>query len=71
MEPVEPQPSGTLAPAEVEKAAAVAKRIEENIKSAVKVRDEVLQHVVVAMLSEGRASIWIGASPRMTCSSAK
>src|SRR5919107_482395 len=53
MEPVEPQPSGTLAPAEVEKAAAVARRIEENIKSAVKVRDEVLEHVVVAMLAEG------------------
>ena len=53
MEPVEPQPSGTLAPAEVQKAAAVARRIEENIKSAVKVRDEVLEHVVVAMLAEG------------------
>ena len=42
-----------MAPAEVQKAAAVARRIEENIKSAVKVRDEVLEHVVVAMLAEG------------------
>jgi MoxR-like ATPase len=53
VEPVEPQPTGALAPAEVQKAAAVARRIEENIKSAVKVRDEVLEHVVVAMLAEG------------------
>ena len=53
MEPVEPQPSGTLSPAEVQKAAAVARRIEENIKSAVKVRDEVLEHVIVAMIAEG------------------
>src|SRR3954449_9798614 len=53
MEPVEPQPEGNVAAAEVEKAAAVANRIEANIKRAVQVRDSVLQHVVVAMLAEG------------------
>ena len=53
MDPIEPQPEGTVAAAEVEKAAAVARRIEANIKRAVKVRDEVLEHVVVAMLAEG------------------
>ena len=38
---------------EIETAVALSRRIEENIKSAVKVRDEVLEHVVVAMLAEG------------------
>jgi MoxR-like ATPase len=52
MEPIEPLPE-TVDPAEVEAAAAFAKRIEDNIRRAVKVRDSVLQHVVVALLAEG------------------
>ena len=56
MEPVEPMdeaaPEG-LAPAEIEAAVAVARRVEDNIRRAVKVRDEILEHVTVALLAEG------------------
>jgi MoxR-like ATPase len=64
MEPVErgeagDEPQGeavqpeTVGAAEVEKATAVARRIEDNIRRAVKVRDDVLEHVIVALLAEG------------------
>ena len=55
MEPLEgsPQESETVGAAEVEKATAIARRVEDNIRRAVKVRDEVLEHVIVAMLAEG------------------
>ena len=56
MEPVEGSRPDTVGAEEVQKATAVAKRVEENIRRAVKVRDEVLEHVVVAMLEIGRAS---------------
>jgi MoxR-like ATPase len=52
MEPIEPLPR-SVAQDEVEAAVGFARRIEENIRRAVKVRDEVLEHVVVALLSEG------------------
>src|ERR671913_1029350 len=52
MEPIEPLPD-SVAAAEVQAAGAFAKRIEENIRRAVKVRDDVLRHVVVALLAEG------------------
>ena len=52
MEPIEPLPE-SVAHEEVEAAVAFARRIEENIRRAVKVRDEVLSHVVVALLAEG------------------
>ena len=52
MEPIEPLPE-TVAQAEVEAATSFAKRVEDNIRRAVKVRDDVLQHVVVALLAEG------------------
>ena len=55
MEPVEgshEQPD-TVRADEVQKANAVAKRVADNIRRAVKVRDEVLEHVIVAMLAEG------------------
>ncbi len=52
MEPIEPLPR-SVAQDEVEAAVGFARRIEENIRRAVKVRDEVLEHVVVALLAEG------------------
>ena len=53
MEPVEGSRPDTVGAEEVQKATAVAKRVEDNIRRAVKVRDEVLEHVIVAMLAEG------------------
>jgi MoxR-like ATPase len=52
MEPIEPVPE-TVAAADVEAAVAVARRIADNVRRAVKVRDEVLEHVLVALLAEG------------------
>src|ERR671915_1991724 len=52
MEPIEPLP-GSVAHEEVEAAVGFARRVEDNIRRAVKVRDEVLQHVVVSLLAEG------------------
>jgi MoxR-like ATPase len=52
MEPIEPLP-GSVAHEEVEAAVGFARRIEDNIRRAVKVRDDVLGHVVVALLAEG------------------
>ncbi len=52
MEPIEPLPR-SVAQEEVEAAVGFARRIEENIRRAVKVRDAVLEHVVVALLAEG------------------
>ena len=52
MEPIEPLPE-SVAAAEVQAAGAFARRIEENIRRAVKVRDEVVEHVIVALLAEG------------------
>jgi len=54
MEPLEPSPEAdTVAAAQVEAAVSVARRIEENIRRAVKIRDEALRHVIVALLAEG------------------
>ncbi len=52
MEPIEPLPE-TVGPEEVQAATSFARRVEDNIRRAVKVRDEVLKHVVVALLAEG------------------
>ncbi|HEX8105136.1 MAG TPA: MoxR family ATPase [Solirubrobacteraceae bacterium] len=52
MEPIEP-PSEALGPPDVAAAAGVARRIEENIRRAVKVRPEILDNVLVALLAEG------------------
>ena len=52
MEPIEPLP-GSVAQEEVEAAVGFARRVEDNIRRAVKVRDDVLRHVVVALLAEG------------------
>src|SRR3954469_22439563 len=56
MEPVEPTdeaaPEG-LGPAEIDNTVSVARRIAENIRRAVKVREDVLEHVIVSLLAEG------------------
>src|ERR687884_1002268 len=52
MEPIEPVPE-RLAQAEIDTAVAVGRRIAENIARAVQVREEVLHHVIVALLAEG------------------
>jgi MoxR-like ATPase len=52
MEPIEPLP-GSVAHDEVEAAVEFARRVEDNIRRAVKVRDHVLRHVVVSLLAEG------------------
>jgi MoxR-like ATPase len=52
MEPIEPLPQ-TVAAAEVEAAQAFAKQVGDNIRRAVKVRDDVLLHVITALLAEG------------------
>ena len=55
MEPVEPTPEAerSLAPAQVAAAVSVAQRISENIRRAVKVRDEQLSNVIVSLVAEG------------------
>jgi MoxR-like ATPase len=52
MEPLEPLPQ-TFDQAEVDAASSVARRVGDNIRRAVKVREAVLQHVVVTLLAEG------------------
>src|ERR1700754_397921 len=53
MEPLEEAAPEGLAPGEIEAAASVARRVGDNIRRAVEVRDEVLEHVMVTMLAEG------------------
>jgi MoxR-like ATPase len=52
MEPLEPLPE-TVDQAAVDAATNVARRVGDNIRRAVKVRDAVLQHVIVTLLAEG------------------
>jgi MoxR-like ATPase len=53
MEPLEEAAPEGLAPAEIEAAVSVARRVADNIRRAVEVRDDVIQNVMVAMLAEG------------------
>src|ERR687885_1727754 len=54
IEPLEPTPeAATLGPGEVEAAVAVARRIADNVRRAVKVRDDILETVIVSLLAEG------------------
>src|SRR4051794_16065447 len=54
MEPTEPTPEAkTVAPAQVAAAKSMAERIADNIRRAGKVRDDVLNHAIVALLAEG------------------
>src|SRR6201999_556427 len=53
MEPLEEAVPERLAQAEIDSAVSVARRVSENIKKAVQVRDSVLEHVIVSLLAEG------------------
>jgi MoxR-like ATPase len=54
MEPLEPTPEAeAVAPHEVEATVALARRIADNVRKAVKVTDDVLENVIVALLAEG------------------
>src|SRR3982751_1220325 len=53
MEPLEEAVPEGLAPAEIEAAVSVARRVADNIRRAVEVRDDVLERVMVTMLAEG------------------
>src|SRR4051812_39831709 len=52
MEPIEPLPD-SVAPAQVEAAVDFIRRVGDNVRRAVKVRDEVLEHLLVALVAEG------------------
>jgi MoxR-like ATPase len=53
MEPLEEAVPERLAQSEIDGAVSVARRVTENIRKAVEVKDEVLEHVTVSMLAEG------------------
>jgi MoxR-like ATPase len=54
IEPLEPTPEAeSLGREKVASAVSVARRIGENVRRAVKVRDEILEHVIVSLLAEG------------------
>src|SRR4051795_2693489 len=54
IEPLEPTPEAdTVGPQQVDAAVSVARRIGQNIQRAVKVRDDILETVVVSLLAEG------------------
>src|ERR671925_656819 len=54
IEPLEPTPEAdAIGPQQVDAAVSVARRIGENIQRAVKVRDDILEHVIVSLLAEG------------------
>src|ERR671917_788056 len=59
MEPLEPTPEAerTVAPEQVEAAVSVAGRIAGNVRRAVKVTDDVLEHVIVTLLAEGHVLV--------------
>jgi MoxR-like ATPase len=54
IEPLEPTPEAdTLGPGQVDAAVSVARRIADNVRRAVKVRDDILETVIVSLLAEG------------------
>src|SRR6195952_946900 len=53
MDPLEEAVPERLAQSEIDGAVSVARRVTENIRKAVEVKDEVLEHVTVSMLAEG------------------
>jgi MoxR-like ATPase len=53
MEPLEEAAPGGLGQAEIDAAVSVARRVGDNIRKAVQVREDVLEHVTVALLAEG------------------
>src|SRR5207248_9233576 len=54
---VEPPEPARVAPQESEAFAAIARRLADNISRAVQVRQETLEHVVVALLAEGHVLV--------------
>src|SRR3954471_951078 len=57
MEPLEPREAESLGPSELEAAAGVARRIEDNIRRAVSVSPDVLDRVIVTLLAEGHVLV--------------
>src|SRR5918995_637802 len=60
MEPLEPTPEAernTVGPEQVDAAVSVAGRIADNVRRAVKVTDDVLEHVIVSLLAEGHVLV--------------
>src|SRR5690349_2680555 len=53
MEPLEEAAPERLAQAEIDAAVSVSRRIKENVRRAVQVKPEVLEHVTVTLLAEG------------------
>jgi MoxR-like ATPase len=53
MDPLEEAAPERLAQAEIDGAVSVARRVKDNIRRAVQVSDEVLEHVTVTLLAEG------------------
>ena len=51
MEPLEEAVPERLAQAEIDTAVSVARRVADNIRKAVQVKDEVLEHVTVTLLA--------------------
>jgi MoxR-like ATPase len=58
IEPLEPTPEAdSVGPQQVDAAVSVARRIGENIQRAVKVRDDILETVIVSLLAEGHVLV--------------
>jgi MoxR-like ATPase len=58
IEPLEPTPEAdTVGPQQIDAAVSVARRIGENIQRAVKVRDDILETVIVSLLAEGHVLV--------------
>src|SRR2546423_9372887 len=53
MEPTEPHDPEVVAPEQVRAAVSMSQRVGENIRRAVKVRDEALNHAIVSLIAEG------------------
>src|ERR1044072_2276727 len=54
IEPLEPTPEAdSVGPQQISAAVSVARRIAENIQRAVKVREDILENVIVSLLAEG------------------
>src|SRR4051794_36082823 len=53
MDPLEEATPERLAQAEIDTAVSVARRVADNIRRAVQVRDEVLEQITVTLLAEG------------------
>src|ERR1044071_135323 len=58
IQPLEPTPEAdSIGPQQVDAAVSVARRIGENIQRAVKVRDDILETVIVSLLAEGHVLV--------------